>query len=137
MNKLKTLHHSTGLKNMKNCLTPLRKEFTKIQFQQFLLLITRFIFMWTHEMMVQVVFLSNNSPRERELSRSTPMYLTKQNKRRPLFTESYVELYQLSRHTNTTLSDHHFLSISIVIINQFFTYGDAKDNYLIVSSDIR
>ena len=87
--------------------------------------------MWTHQMLVQGVFLSNSSPRERKLSRLTLEYLTKQNKQCPPFTGSYVELYQLSRHTNTTLSDHRFLSISTVIINQFFTYGDAKDNYLI------
>ena len=44
----------------------------------------------------------------------------------PLFIENNVELYQLSRHTNTTLSDHHSPSISIVIINQFFVYGGCK-----------
>ena len=53
------------------------------------------------------------------------------------FYENYVESYQLSRHTNTTLLDHHFPSISIVIINQFFTYGGAKDNYRIAFSDIK
>ena len=87
--------------------------------------------MWTHQMLVQGVFLSNSSPRERELSRLTLVYLTKQNKKYPLFTENCVESYPLSRHTNITLSDHHFPSISIVIINQFFTNGDAKDNYRI------
>ena len=122
---------------MKLCSTPLRKGFTKIQFLQFLRPITHSIFMWTLQLLAQVVFLFNNSPRERELSRLTLEYLTKQNKKCPLFTESYVELYQLSRYTNTILSDHRFLSISIVIINQFFTYGDARDNYLIVSSVIR
>ena len=53
------------------------------------------------------------------------------------FTENYVESYQLSRHTNTTFSDHHFPSISFEIINQFFIYGDAEDNYRIAFSDIR
>ena len=85
----------------------------------------------------QVVFLSNSSPRERKSSRLTLVYLTKQNKKCPLFTENCVKLYPLSRHTNTTLLDHHFPSISIVIINQFFTYGDAKDNYCIAFSDIK
>ena len=61
----------------------------------------------------------------------------KQNRKCPLFTENYVELYQCSKHTNTTLSDHHFSSIFIVIINQFFTYGDAKDNCRIAFSDIK
>ena len=98
---------------------------------------TRFIFMWTLQMLVQVVFLSNNSLRKTEISRSTRVYLTKQNKQCPLFIENYVESYQLSRHTNTTLSDHHFPSISIVIINHFFIYGDAKNNYHIALSDIR
>ena len=121
-------HRSTGPKNMRNCLAPLKKELTKIQFYNFLLPNNLFIFMWTHQMLVQVVFLSNSSPRERELSRLTLVYLTKQNKNRPLFTKNCVESYPLSRHTNTALLDHHFPSISIVIINQFFTYGDAKDN---------
>ena len=82
--------------------------------------------MWTPQMLVQVVFSSNNSLTERELSRSTRVCLTKRNKECPLFSENYVESYQLSRHTNTTLSDHHFPTISFVIINQYFTYGDAK-----------
>ena len=82
-------------------------------------------------MLVQVVFLSNNSLKETELSRSTLVSLTKQSKKCPLFIENYVESYQLSRLTNATLSDHHFPSISIVIINQFFIYGDARDNYRI------
>ena len=51
--------------------------------------------------------------------------------------ENYAQLYQLSRHTNSTLLDHEFLSISIVIINQFFIYRDAKDNYHIAFSNIR
>ena len=54
-----------------------------------------------------------------------------------LFTENYVESYQLSRHTNTISSDHHFPFISFVIINQFCTNGDAKDNYHITFFDIR
>ena len=37
--------------------------------------------MWTLQMLVQVVFLSNNSPREKDLSRSTLVYLTKQSKK--------------------------------------------------------
>ena len=82
-------------------------------------------------------FLIQSSLRERELSRLTLEYLTRQNKKCPLFIENFVESYQLSRHMNTTLLDHHFPSISIVIINQFFTYVDAKDNYLIAFSDIR
>ena len=85
--------------------------------------------MWTLQMLVQVAFLSNNSLKERELSRLTLVMLTKQNKKCPLFIENYVESYQLFRHFNTTSLRHHFPSISIVIINQFFTYGDAKDNY--------
>ena len=104
---------------------------------QFLLLNTRFIFMWTHQIVVQGVFLSNSSPRERELSRLTFVYLIKQNRKCPLFIENYVESYQLSRHTNITSSDHHFPFISIVIINQFLTYGDAKDNYRMAFSHIR
>ena len=83
---------------------------------------------WTPQTLVQVVFFSNSSLRERKLSRSIHVYLTKQNKKCPLFTENYVESYQLSRHTNTTLLDHNSPFISIVIINQFFFYGDAKDN---------
>ena len=84
-----------------------------------------------------VVFLFNSSLRERELSRSTLVYLTKQNKKCPPFTVNYVASYQLSRHTSIILLDRHSLSISIVIINQFFTYGDVKDSYLIAFSDIR
>ena len=41
-------------------------------------------------------------PEERESSRSTRVYFTRQNKRCPLFTENYAESYQPSRHTNTT-----------------------------------
>ena len=78
-----------------------------------------------------VVFLSNNFLKERDLSRLTLVYLTKQSKKCPLFIESCVEAYQLSRHTNITLSDHHIPSISIVTINHFFIYGDARDNYRI------
>ena len=74
-------------------------------------------------MMVQVVFLSNSSPREGELSRLTLVCLTKQNKKCPLSIENYVESYQLSRHTNTTLSDPHSPFISIVITNQFLLVG--------------
>ena len=91
-------------------------------------------------MLVQVVFLSSNSLRVRELSRSTRVSLTKQSKQSPLFIDNYVESYQLSRLTNTTLLDHHFPSIFIVIINQFFIYGVAGDNYRIaffpISSDL-
>ena len=76
-------------------------------------------------------------PEGKELSRLTLVYLIKQNRKCPLFTENYVESYQRPRHTNTTLSDHHFPSISIVIINQFFTYGDATDNCRITFSDIK
>ena len=81
--------------------------------------------------------LTSKFPKERELSRSTRVYLTRQNKKSPPFIGSHVESYQLSRHTNTTLSDRHFSSIFIVIINQFLTYGDAKDNYCIAFSDIK
>ena len=98
---------------------------------------TEFIFMWTLPTLVQVVSSSNNSLRERELSRLTRVYLTKLNKKCPLFTENYVELYQLSRLTNTTLLDHHFPSISIVIINQFFICADARANYRTAFSDVR
>ena len=121
---------------MKNCLTPLRNEFTKIQFSQFLLLITRFIFTWNLQILVQVVFLSINSLKERKLSRLNLVYLTKQNQKCPLFIKNYVESYQLSRHTNATSLDHHSLFIFIVTINQIFNYGDAKDNYHIAFSDI-
>ena len=88
-------------------------------------------------MLVQVKFLFNNSLREREVSRSTQVYLTKQNIKCPLFIENYVGSYQLYRHTDTTLLDHRFPSISIVIINQFFNYGEARDNYRIAFSAIR
>ena len=98
---IKILPHSTGLKNMKNCLTPLRNDFTKIQFSHFLLLITRFIFTWTLQKLVQVVFLSNNSLRERELSCSNLAFLTKQSEKCQLFTENYAESYQFFRHMNT------------------------------------
>ena len=74
---------------------------------------------------------------EGELSRLTLVYLTKQNKNCPLFTENYVESYQLSTHTNTTLSDIHVRFISILITNQFFVYGVARDNYRIAFSDIK
>ena len=60
------------------------------------------------------------------MSRLTLVYMTELNKKCPLFTETYVESNQLSRHTNTTLSDHHFPSIFIVTINQFLIYRDAK-----------
>ena len=76
-------------------------------------------------------------PEGKRLFRSILVYLIKQNRKYPLFIENYVESYQLSRYTNITLSDHHFPSISIVIINQFFFYGDARDNYRIAFSDIR
>ena len=74
---------------------------------------------------------------KRIISFNSRVFDKKQNKKCPLFTENYVESYQVSRHTNITLSDHHFPSISIVIINQFFIHGDAKDNYRIAFSDIR
>ena len=76
-------------------------------------------------------------PEGKKLSRLTLVYLTKQSKKCPLFIESYVESYQLSRCTNITLSDHHFPSISTVIINQFFICGDARDNYRIAFSAIK
>ena len=82
-------------------------------------------------MLAQVVSLSNSSLREREFSRLTLAYSTRLNKKCPLFTDNSAESYQLSRRTNTTLSQHHFPSISVVIINQFFIYGDARDNYRI------
>ena len=88
--------------------------------------------MWTLQVLVQVVFLSNNSPKEKELSCSfNSRVFDKAEQKCPLFTENYAESYPLSRHTNTTLLDHHFPSISIAIINQFFIYGGAKDNYRI------
>ena len=93
--------------------------------------------MWTLQMLVQVVFSSNNSLKEREISRLTLVYLTKQNKKCPFSIKNYAESYQLSRHTNTTSLDHRFPSISTVIINQSFIYGNAKDNYPIASSDIK
>ena len=74
-------------------------------------------------MLLLVVFLFNNSLSERELSRSTIVSLTKHSKKFPLFIENYVESYQLSRHTNTTLLDHHFPSISIVTIEQLHLWG--------------
>ena len=98
---------------------------------------TRFISMWTLPTSVEVVSSSNNSLRERELSRLTLVYLTKQNKRCPPFTENYVESYHLSRHTNTAISDPHFPFISIAIRNQFFIYGDASDNSRIAFSDTK
>ena len=94
--------------------------------------------MWTHQMLVQVVFLSNSSPKERKLPRLTLVYLTKQNRQCPLFTENCVESYPLSRHTNTTLSDHHFPSICIVIINQFLflvTQGTTIASLFPISGD--
>ena len=77
-------------------------------------------------MLVKVVFLSNSSLRESEFYRSTLVYLTKLNKNCPLFTENYVELYQLSRHTNATLSDHHFASTSFVIIPNSLSMGTQR-----------
>ena len=76
-------------------------------------------------------------PEGKRITSFTLEYLTRQNKKCPPFTGNYVELYQLFRHTNITLLDHHSPSISTVTINQFFTYGDARDNYLIAFSDIR
>ena len=74
---------------------------------------------------------------KRIISFNPRVFGTKRNKKCLPFTENYVKSYQLSRHTNTTLLDHNFPSISIVITNQFFTYGDVKDNYLIAFSDIK
>ena len=82
--------------------------------------------MWTPQMLVQVVFLSNNFQRERELSRSTLSYLTKQSKKCPLFTENYAESYQLFRNMNTTSWDHHSLFVSSVTTNQFFLLWGRK-----------
>ena len=58
----------------------------------------------------------------------------KAEQKSPLFIENYAESYPLSRPTSTTLLVHHFPSISIVIINHFFIYGGAKDNYRIAFS---
>ena len=79
--------------------------------------------MWTLQILVQVVFSFNNFLKGRELSHLTLVYLTKRNKKFPLFTENYVASYQLSRHTNTTLLAHHFPSTSIVsFFHHFFRY---------------
>ena len=71
-------------------------------------------------------------PEGKRISAFNSLVFDKAEQKCPLFTENYAESYQTSRHTNITLSGHHFPSIFIVIINQFLIYGDANDNYHIV-----
>ena len=76
-------------------------------------------------------------PDGKRMVSSNSRVFDKAEQKSPLFTENYVESYQLSRYTNTTLSDPHFPFIFIVVTNQFFIYGDTRENYRISLSDIK